>query len=160
MTVTKRSKTDPEKFLLAAERFEESGDVKSAFKSLLAGALLGDSGCQANFGNFYASGKGTTKSLEKAAFWYSVRTEMEQAMLLQIWRLTADTQATSDPLCSGLKGRLHRRMVIPACYWQRYTQAGTLGRVMRKAYGPTRADGSEAAPDGSRLCGIDPQISE
>ena len=71
MTVAKRKKTpDPEKFLLSAERFEESGDFKSAFKSLLAGALLGDSGCQANLGNFYASGRGTAKSLEKAAFWY------------------------------------------------------------------------------------------
>jgi TPR repeat protein len=71
MTVAKRNKTDdPENFLLSAERLEESGDFKSAFKSLLAGALSGDSSCQANLGNFYASGKGTTKSLEKAAFWY------------------------------------------------------------------------------------------
>jgi TPR repeat protein len=71
MTVAKRNKMDdPENFLLSAERFEEARDFKSAFKSLLAGALLGDSGCQANLGNFYASGKGTAKSLEKAAFWY------------------------------------------------------------------------------------------
>jgi TPR repeat protein len=60
MTVAKRNKTDsPENFLLSAERFEEARDFKSAFKSLLAGALLGDSGCQANLGNFYASGMGT-----------------------------------------------------------------------------------------------------
>jgi len=71
MTVAKHTKTDdPEKFLRSAERLEESGEFKGAFESLLAGAQLGDSGCQANLGNFYASGKGTTKSLEKAAFWY------------------------------------------------------------------------------------------
>ena len=71
MTAAKRKKTaDAEKFLLEAERYEESGDLKSAFKSLLAGARLEDSGCQANLGNFYSSGKGTRKSLEKAAYWY------------------------------------------------------------------------------------------
>ena len=71
MTAAKRKKTaDAEKFLLEAERYEESGDLKSAFKSLLAGARLEDSGCQANLGNFYSSGKGTRKSLENAAYWY------------------------------------------------------------------------------------------
>ncbi len=71
MTLAKRNKTaDPKRLLLEAERYEETGDFKSAFKSLLAGALSGDSGCQANLGNFYASGKGTRRSLEKAAFWY------------------------------------------------------------------------------------------
>jgi len=71
MTAAKRNRThDPEKFLRAAEQFEESGNFKSAFKSLLAGALLEDSGCQANLGSFYASGKGMRRSLEKAAFWY------------------------------------------------------------------------------------------
>ena len=71
MTLAKHTKKlDPQKLFLEAERYEETGDLKSAFKSLLAGARLGDSGCQANLGNFYASGKGTRKSLEKAAYWY------------------------------------------------------------------------------------------
>jgi len=71
MTVAKRTKKlKSEKLFLEAERFEEAGDFKSAFKSLLAGAQLGDSGCQSNLGNFYASGKGTRKSLESAAYWY------------------------------------------------------------------------------------------
>jgi TPR repeat protein len=71
MTLAKRTrKLDAEKLFLEAERFEETGDYKSAFKSLLAGARLGDSGCQMNLGNFYASGKGTKKSLESAAYWY------------------------------------------------------------------------------------------
>jgi TPR repeat protein len=71
MTLAKRDRTaDPEKLLFEAERYEEAGDFKRAFKCLLAGALLGDSGCQANLGNFYASGKGTKRSLDKAALWY------------------------------------------------------------------------------------------
>jgi TPR repeat protein len=71
MTLARRTKTpDPEKLFLEAERREESGDFRNAFKSLLAGAQLGHSGCQVNLGNFYASGKGTRKSLQKAARWY------------------------------------------------------------------------------------------
>jgi TPR repeat protein len=71
MTLVRRTKTpDPEKLFLEAERREASGDFRNAFKSLLAGARLGHSGCQVNLGNFYASGKGTRKSLQKAAHWY------------------------------------------------------------------------------------------
>ena len=68
MTPVKREKTADH--LLEAERYEEAGDFRSAFKCLLAGAQLGDSGCQTNLGNFYASGKGVRKSLEKAEYWY------------------------------------------------------------------------------------------
>jgi TPR repeat protein len=71
MPLTKRSvRPDPEKLLLKAERYEEKGDLRNAFKSLLAGAMLQDSGCQSNLGNFYASGKGVRKNLKKAAYWY------------------------------------------------------------------------------------------
>ena len=71
MTLVKRRKIlDPEKLFLEAERYEESGDFSSAFKSLLAGAKLGHSSCQVNLGNFYASGKGTRRSLRRAAHWY------------------------------------------------------------------------------------------
>ncbi len=71
MGPAKREKTpDPAKLFLEAERYEETGDFSSAFKCLLAAAQLGDSGSQLNLGNFYASGKGVRKSLEKAAYWY------------------------------------------------------------------------------------------
>jgi len=59
-----------ERLFLEAERFEEKNDFRNAFKCLLSGAQLGDSGSQLNLGNFYASGKGTKKSFEKAAHWY------------------------------------------------------------------------------------------
>jgi TPR repeat protein len=61
---------DAEQLFLKAEQFEEKNDLRNAFKCLLAGAQLGDTGSQLNLGNFYASGKGTRKSLEKAAYWY------------------------------------------------------------------------------------------
>jgi TPR repeat protein len=62
--------SDADRLFLEAERYEEAGDFRSAFKTLLVAARLGDSGCQNNLGNFYASGKGVRKSLEKAAYWY------------------------------------------------------------------------------------------
>jgi len=61
---------DAEQLFLKAEQFEEKNDLRNAFKCLLAGAQLGDTGSQLNLGNIYASGKGTRKSLEKAAYWY------------------------------------------------------------------------------------------
>jgi len=61
---------DAEKLFVEGERFEEKNDYRNAFKCLLAGAQLGHTGCQLNLGNFYASGKGTRRSLEKAAYWY------------------------------------------------------------------------------------------
>jgi TPR repeat protein len=65
-------KTTPnlEKLWLEAERYEEAGDFRRAFKCLLAAAQLGHSSCQTNLGNYYAAGKGVRRSLEKAAYWY------------------------------------------------------------------------------------------
>ena len=60
----------PDQLLREAERHEERGDLKRAFRCLLAGAQLGDSGCQLNLGNFYASGKGVRRNLKRAANWY------------------------------------------------------------------------------------------
>jgi len=68
--VRRREILDPGKLFLETERREESGDFSNAFKSLLAGARLGHTSCQVNLGNFYASGKGTRKNLQKPAYWY------------------------------------------------------------------------------------------
>ena len=71
MTSAKRGKTqDPASLFLEAERYEEVGDFRNAFKCLLAAAQLGDAGGQLNLGNFYASGKGVRRNLERAAHWY------------------------------------------------------------------------------------------
>jgi uncharacterized protein len=71
MTPTKHDKTAHAKRLfLEAERYEEKGDFKNAFNCLLAAAQLGHHMSQLNLGNFYASGRGARRSLEKAANWY------------------------------------------------------------------------------------------
>lgn len=61
---------DPERLFIEAERYEEGGDERNAFKCLLTAAQFGHSGSQINLGNFYASGRGVSKNLEKAAYWY------------------------------------------------------------------------------------------
>jgi len=71
MSPSKRDKTpDAETLLNEADKYEEMGDLKKAFKCLLAAAQLGDPWGQVNLGNFYASGTGVRRSLEKAAHWY------------------------------------------------------------------------------------------
>ncbi len=71
MTSAKRDKTlNAEDLFLEAEQYEEKGDFESAFNRLLAAAELGHHMSQLNLGNFYASGRGTRRSLEKAAHWY------------------------------------------------------------------------------------------
>jgi TPR repeat protein len=62
--------SEGEKLFNEAYRHEEDGDLKRAFQCLLAGARLGDSGCQINLGNFYAGGTGTKKDMAAAASWY------------------------------------------------------------------------------------------
>jgi TPR repeat protein len=71
MTSTKRDRTpDAEILFLEAEQYEEKGDLRNAFKRLLAAAQLGHHMSQLNLGNFYASGAGVRKNLERAAHWY------------------------------------------------------------------------------------------
>jgi len=71
MTSAKRDKTpNAEGLFLRAEQYEEDGDLKNAFKHLLAAAQLGHAMSQVSLGNFYASGRGVRKDLDKAADWY------------------------------------------------------------------------------------------
>jgi uncharacterized protein len=68
---SKRDKTlNAEHLFLEAERCEEKGDFRTAFKRLLDAAQLGHAMSQVSLGNFYASGRGVRRSLEKAAYWY------------------------------------------------------------------------------------------
>src|SRR5471030_2025492 len=53
-----------------ASRYDDAYIYKRAFTLFLKAAELGDEGAQINLGNYYASGKGTTKDLSKAAYWY------------------------------------------------------------------------------------------
>jgi TPR repeat protein len=66
-----KARYDKEHLLIEAERLEEADNYKLAAKILLRGAKLGSTSCQVNLGNYYASGTGVRKSLEKAAYWYT-----------------------------------------------------------------------------------------
>jgi TPR repeat protein len=71
MTSAKDGKRQSAEVLfLKAERCEEKHDFSAAFKHLLTAAHLGHAMSQVSLGNFYASGKGVGKDLEKAAHWY------------------------------------------------------------------------------------------
>jgi TPR repeat protein len=71
MTSEKKSKaSEAEHLLVEAERYEEAGDFKRAFRCYFASAQLGDSSGQINLGNYYANGTGVRKSIEEAARWY------------------------------------------------------------------------------------------
>ena len=65
------TKTNKDEHLFRqAELKEEAGDFEAAFNLLRKAAQLGHSGAQVNLGNFYASGVGIEKNLDKAAEWY------------------------------------------------------------------------------------------
>ena len=66
--VTNRSHAN-EIFLRACAQ-EDQGKLSSAFRLYLAGAKLGDTGCQVNLGNFYADGRGIKPNREAAVKWY------------------------------------------------------------------------------------------
>ncbi len=62
--------SDPEALFLNAERYEEQGKFKMAFRCLLDAANLGHTSSQVNLGNFYSAGKGVRKSSGDASYWY------------------------------------------------------------------------------------------
>lgn len=70
MNKAKRETLDADALFLKAERREEAGDFRSAFRNLLAAARLGHAMSQVNLGNYYAEGKGVTRNSRNAAHWY------------------------------------------------------------------------------------------
>jgi len=63
-------KAKAEELFAQAEKREESGDLRSAFRLLLAGAKAGHTGCQLNIGNYYDAGTGVRRSRSAALYWY------------------------------------------------------------------------------------------
>jgi TPR repeat protein len=53
-----------------ADKLEDSGKLKAAFRLFLAGAKAGDIGCQVNVGNYYYDAKGIRRNREAALYWY------------------------------------------------------------------------------------------
>jgi TPR repeat protein len=68
--VLSNTNNDGDGLFLAAEKYEEKNDFKSAFKCLLMGAELNHILSQISLGNFYSWGRGTAQDTERAAYWY------------------------------------------------------------------------------------------
>jgi TPR repeat protein len=64
------NKAKAEALFTRADRAEERGDRKSAFKLMLAAAKLGEQGAQLNVANYYADGTGTQRNHSTALYWY------------------------------------------------------------------------------------------
>jgi len=65
---SQRSKTDT--LFIRADKLEDSGNLKAAFRLFLAAAKAGDTGCQINVGNYYCDGKAIRRNLSKGLYWY------------------------------------------------------------------------------------------
>ncbi len=53
-----------------ADKQDERGKKRSAFRLMLAAAKLGDTGAQTNVGNYYADGNGVRRNRSAALYWY------------------------------------------------------------------------------------------
>ena len=63
-------KEQAEKLFVRADREEELGNRRSAFRLMLAAAKLGDIGAQLNVGNYYDHAQGVRRNRELALYWY------------------------------------------------------------------------------------------
>jgi len=61
-----------EKFWVRAEKEEERGKMRSAFRLMLAAAKLGSASAQINVGNYYDEGKGVRRNRSAALRWYKL----------------------------------------------------------------------------------------
>jgi TPR repeat protein len=66
--MTKKAKA--ESLFIRADKADDAGDFRSAFRLMLAAAKLGDVGAQVNVGNYYDAGKGVRRNLSAALYWY------------------------------------------------------------------------------------------
>ena len=69
-TMRSFAKSKTESLFIRAEKQEESGNLKSAFRLYLAAAKAGDTSCQINVGNFYDDGLGVRRNRSAAMYWY------------------------------------------------------------------------------------------
>ena len=69
---TRPSQSRVDELFVRADREVDRGRFKAAFRLFLAGAKMGDIGCQLNLGNFYADGQGVGRNLSAALKWYKL----------------------------------------------------------------------------------------
>jgi TPR repeat protein len=53
-----------------ADKEEERGNLRSAFRLMLSAAKLGDIGAQVNVGNYYDNARGVRRKRSAALYWY------------------------------------------------------------------------------------------
>jgi TPR repeat protein len=66
----KRRTARNDELFTRADKLEDRGKIKAAFRLFLAGAKAGDIGCQLNVGNYYDDSKGIRRNREAALYWY------------------------------------------------------------------------------------------
>jgi TPR repeat protein len=66
----KSRKERAEALFVLADKEEESGNLRSAFRHLLAAAKLGDLGAQLNVGNCYDDATGVRRNRAAGMYWY------------------------------------------------------------------------------------------
>jgi TPR repeat protein len=59
-----------ESLWLRAEKREEEGKMRAAFRLMLAAAKLGSSSAQINVGNYYDDGRGVRRNHSTALYWF------------------------------------------------------------------------------------------
>ncbi len=65
---SRKSRTDV--LFFRADKLEDSGNLKAAFRLFVAGAKAGDRSCQLNVGHYYDDGKGIRRNRAAALYWY------------------------------------------------------------------------------------------
>jgi|SRR6267154_2747949 len=65
---TNKSKADD--LFIRANKHEENGEKRFAFRLMLAAARLGDRGAQVNVGNYYDAAHGVRRNRSAALYWY------------------------------------------------------------------------------------------
>ena len=55
---------------IRADQQDDKRNFRSAFRLFLAGAKLGEKGCQVNVGNYYDDAKGIRRNRKAALYWY------------------------------------------------------------------------------------------
>jgi hypothetical protein len=63
-------KAKAEQLFIRADHEDEKGNLRLAFRLFLAGAKLGEIGCQVNVGNYYDDAKGVLRNRKAALYWY------------------------------------------------------------------------------------------
>jgi TPR repeat protein len=63
-------KARAEELFIRADQQDDNRNFRSAFRLFLAGAKLGEKGCQVNVGNYYDDAKGIRRNRKAALYWY------------------------------------------------------------------------------------------